>query len=419
MSTSITPQVLQQIEQAVLEDGVWIAPDLRSQISPAVQQQIVTAEAAQNKQGYYVVLVDLNPSDPLTSGNPANLADAINSGLFQRSFKAGTDDYQRHDMIVLRPDSAQPPELELASRVGRDWPGAPQIAKLEHPDDLGAQVLDTLSHLGLSDSKSDATYDKLVDSHTKLASQLGYERTDAWRQSDDDAAGIALAILFGLLGLVVLAVLVFVADRTIRRRALRPPQGGEPAPISAGPFAPPRAVLQEVRATADASREQEASETVLALGEAIDRSSLTATTAGGRAAWQAALDHYDAARRLLDQDHSAADVIGATVLALRGTDALAAARADETWTPQTPCYFNPLHPPAAGDATWSDGPREVDVPACPACRAAITQGKEPADVLDIVDDGLPRHYFRLDLGVWSRTAYGALDSDLLGALLRG
>ncbi len=69
---------------------------------------------------------------------------------------------------------------------------------------------------------------------------------------------------------------------------------------------------------------------------------------------------------------------------------------------------------AAGGA----GPagRAVDVPACRACAADVRAGREPGDVLDFIEGDRTVHYFRLDLGPWSRTGYGTLEPDLLGAL---
>jgi hypothetical protein len=46
----------------------------------------------------------------------------------------------------------------------------------------------------------------------------------------------------------------------------------------------------------------------------------------------------------------------------------------------------------------------------------VRAGREPDDVLDFIEGERTVHYFRLDLGAWSTTGYGALDRDLLGAL---
>jgi hypothetical protein len=49
----------------------------------------------------------------------------------------------------------------------------------------------------------------------------------------------------------------------------------------------------------------------------------------------------------------------------------------------------------------------------------VRSGGEPDDVLDLVEGDRTVHYYRLDLGTWTRTGYGALDRDLLGALRAG
>ena len=184
-------------------------------------------------------------------------------------------------------------------------------------------------------------------------------------------------------------------------------------------FTLPRAVLSTVRAEEDRRNETRAGDDVLALGEAIDHAELDPRRGQALPAWQAALDHYDVAQRILDRPHSPADVVGAIVLAGRGRSALASAVRGRGWSPRPGCYFNPLHDGGATPVRWADGDARVRVPACAACAAAVASGREPDDILDFVADGRPVHYFKLDLGVWSRTGYGALDADLLGRMLRG
>ncbi|HWU32228.1 MAG TPA: hypothetical protein VN108_05095, partial [Marmoricola sp.] len=179
------------------------------------------------------------------------------------------------------------------------------------------------------------------------------------------------------------------------------------------PFALPASVLTNIAETRDREREQTLAAEVLALGEAIG-----ATTMGSGAAdsWQAALDHYDLARRIMERKHSPADTVGALVLARRGQAALKAAGLGKSWTPDPSCYFNPLHSSGTTTVTWKGERGMVAVPACAPCAASIKAGHEPEDVLDFADHHGRKHYFDLDLGIWSQTAYGSLDVDLVTRL---
>ena len=156
---------------------------------------------------------------------------------------------------------------------------------------------------------------------------------------------------------------------------------------------------------------------MLALGEAIDAAHLDPRRTASLPAWQSALDHYDVARRILDREHSPADAVGAIVLAERGGSALEAARRGSGWSPSPGCYFHPLHEGPVAVTPWRDGEVTTRVPACAACTRALEEDREPDDILDFVAQGRPAHYFRLDLGPWSRTGYGSLEPDLLGRLL--
>jgi hypothetical protein len=136
----------------------------------------------------------------------------------------------------------------------------------------------------------------------------------------------------------------------------------------------------------------------------------------GLESWRAALDHYDLGRRILDRKHSPADAVGAQVLAERGQEALAAALAGKTWTPKAGCFFNPGHGEGRSRGQWRGQHGTIAVPACAACARALGKGQEPKDILDFVVHERVAHYFDLDLGVWSETGYGSLDTDLVQRL---
>jgi hypothetical protein len=108
--------------------------------------------------------------------------------------------------------------------------------------------------------------------------------------------------------------------------------------------------------------------------------------------------------------------VGAIVLAERG-DAALTALAGREFEPTTPCFLDPLH----GEAT-TEGSIEVDgdriaVPLCKACRAELRRKRRP-DILDVVRDGKPVHYFETDDEPWASTGYGALSPDLVERLHR-
>lgn len=225
-----------------------------------------------------------------------------------------------------------------------------------------------------------------------------------------------------LVGFVVIAVAVAAVGlgiRSLGRRA-RARRATEQAARPA--FALPDSVLERVREAGDADLARRAQAAVLALGEHIDAADLGGS---GARAWAAALDHYDAARRLLPEDAiglggdlDPLDAVGAVVLAGRGEEALAAARKGRSFVPTTPCFLNPLHGRATRDRTLEHDGRRVDAPVCAACRRDLKAGRRP-DILDVVVDGRPEHYFETDREPWASTGFGALEPDLVRRLHRG
>lgn len=401
MSTEITEETLGQIEAELGRDGVWVAPEMRTQVSKAEEAKIEAA-VAEAPTPTYVVLAELPYSDPLTSGDFSQLAAVIR------------DDTGRTGIYVgVQAGSAG--ELEVESFP--DDPGlyqAARIAKVEHWDDYGAQALRTVEVLN-SGQDLDTLLDETMAEHPAEAKKLdsSYGTPGLYGEDDDGGSG-----WLGLTG-AVLGVLVVVAAVATWRKRRRPHRPRLTTGTEGRGFVLPPAVLSTVIAAEERRHEQRAQATVLELGEAIDAAEIGSGSGdAAHDAWQSALDHYDLARRILDRDHSPADVVGALVLAERGYAALGAAVDGREWTPEPPCFFNPLHPSAARKVAWSGPSGKARVWACTACAQAVKAGREPDDVLDFVADGVPRHYFNLDLPPWSSTGYGALDLDLVGALVR-
>ncbi|MBC9735596.1 hypothetical protein [Nocardioides marmotae] len=226
---------------------------------------------------------------------------------------------------------------------------------------------------------------------------------------DDGSSGDAA---IGFVAVVLVVVGVVLGVRRLARRT-------RPGSKGAQTFALPDSVLDRVRQAGDAELARRARSDVLALGERIDAADLAGS---GDAAWAAALDHYEAAGRVLPNDPTAAvdplDAVGAVVLARRGEEALAAARKGRAFEPSTPCFLNPLHGRAARDHALEHAGRRVQAPICATCRRDLQAGRRP-DILDVVVRGRPEHYFETDREPWASTGFGALEPDLVRRLHRG
>lgn len=210
-----------------------------------------------------------------------------------------------------------------------------------------------------------------------------------------------------LLGAGLVAVLLLAAAARARRRRAAPAAG----------WRLPASAVSRVRSAEDQRLTRQARSEVLALGEALDARDIGPRD--DRPAWQAALDHYEAASRLLDRksaerDLRVLDTVGAVVLARRGRDALAAATAGRSFGPAPVCLLDPLHPAPRQRGRVQVAGQAVDVPLCTACRRDLQHGREP-DVLDVERRGRAVHYLDTDT-VWARTGYGALVPDLLTEL---
>lgn len=388
--TRIDEELLARIEKELGRDGVWVSPELRTEV-PARAEARIEAAVADASTPTYVTLVELDHDDPLTYGDARELASLVRDDTGRSGIYVGMD--------PTYGDEA--PDYQLRLESFPDDTGlfyAARVAAVEHPDDLEGQTLRVLDLLESGDAD-------------RLYEELDPQAVASLRGSSSSEEGLDAGAVTGLVT-VALLLLAGVALATRRlRRAPATPTAASPA------FTLPPAVLSTVRAAEDRRHETHARTQVLELGEAIDRAELDPRRSQALPAWQAALDHYDVARRILDREHSPADVVGAIVLAARGRDALAQATRGRGWTPQPGCYFNPLHDATTTPVAWQDGDTSVRVPACAACAADVRAGREPDDVLDFVADGRPVHYFKLDLGAWSRTGYGALDPDLLGRLI--
>lgn len=262
------------------------------------------------------------------------------------------------------------------------------VATELYPADLGLQ-LQKATELFTSGTARQA-YDKVFpDVHTGTTS------------TTDDGGAHVLGMtppVFGLsLGLAIALVLAVIPMARRRRR------NRHELAIKG------RALRRISSAQTDDWRHRAQTETD-ALGARIKTLQIAADS--DRDAWTAALDHYDAASKVLDRSADAADSIGAMVLAQRGEDALEHAVAGTPWKPSVVCFFNPFHGAATGKATWATTVGAREVPCCAACRGAVRKRREP-DFLDLPVDDTVVHYVDADAEPWASTGYGSLDPDLL------
>ncbi|WP_210648931.1 hypothetical protein [Nocardioides sp. SYSU D00065] len=377
----ITDATIAEIEEELGGDGVWVDPGFARahDISAADEARMEEAVASTEHAELKVVLVEVDSDDERFQGSFSSLTAWMQDTRGGDATYVGWEVWSEPHLTVVT-YGQQPDPIYVAS-----------VADHEHPDDLVSQVVEV---------------GELLDSGR--AEEIWHEVPSDERYSwtaDEGMQASEWAAVGG--GVVLLVGAVVLARRALRRRR------------SAG-FVLPTTVLHTVRAAEDRRLRQQAEAEVLALGEAIGLGEPSGS-ASSLAAWQQALDHYAAARSILSQAAAPADVVGALVLARHGESARAAAQQPEAdaWEPPVRCWFNPLHEGPTTEVTWRDDAREVDVPACAACARDVRAGREPDDVLDFIEGERTVHYFRLDLGAWSRTGYGALDRDLLGALRAG
>lgn len=379
---TINNDTIAKIEKALHHGGLYVDPSMQKQVPPAVQVKIKAAIAQQDVP-IYVVVIQNSIEDPNYHGDSSNLLGTIHADLGgQGTYFASNTNYS--DIRIDSTSFGTPDAFEAA-----------YLAPKQHPGDLGAQLLWAVQNY--QKPSLDAAYEKATTSYRATA------------EHPDHGGGFPSAVGWGG---GIIAVLVIVAVVAKKRRRTTVPALSV-ARTTNRPFTLPASVLTTITQARDRDREESAGAEVLALGEAIGSATMNSSSAD---AWQAALDQYDLARRIMQRQHSPADTVGALVLTRRGRSALAAAQAGKAWTPEPSCYFNPLHDPGASTVTWKGERGMAAVPACASCAKAIKVGTEPEDVLDFADHHGRKHYFDLDLGIWSQTGYGSLDVDLVTRL---
>lgn len=392
---SIGDQQLAQIEQQLRVDHVYVDPSMRTTIRPEVLAEVRQLVKG-SPQTINVVITPLSYDDPNFHGRTELLTGTLHSDL------GGDAAY----ITVLRVYDSTP-QISVNGYGIDGASDAAYVARELYPDDASAALLKATQLL--HDGNAQKAYEQLQQAReSPSASPTTGTTTDSGSGSSEPqhVSAVSLSVL------VVLLALVAVWGTWLRRlRSRRPAENSRDA-VTTRPFTLPVTVLGHIRAAQEAETVKRAEREVLALGERIDGTDLLPRA--NTASWQAALDHYDLARRILDRSNGPADVVGAVVLAERGQDALTAATAGSAYLPVPPCFFNPLHGPGK-PTEWEGVAGRTTVPMCADCARAVSHGSRPA-VLDFLVNGKAQHYYDLDLEPWSSTGYGSLVPDLTGAL---
>lgn len=380
--------LLAEIQEALDSTGFYLAPSMSREVSPGDVTAIETA-IARSPEPVYVVGYPLDYGDAF-GGNAGDLLSRLHDASGEPGlYVAGTPGFAGG-------------EFDLEARIWDDTLGGAStqtyavtaIGEAQAPSDLGAQLVAVTE--AIADGTLDEQYYALAD---ESSSSTG---------SGAAGVGEGSATPYVVSGGIVLALVLLWA--LSRRKRARPP-------VQAGMFTLPDSVLDRVRDAHDAQLTQRAHDEVLALGERIDAAELEADAPQS---WQAALDHYEAARRILGEGDAATDVldvVGAIVLAERGGEALEAATAGRAFQPTTRCFLDPLHGAATTEASIERNGGRNTVPLCARCRTDLRRKRRP-DILDVVRDGEAVHYFETQAEPWASTGYGSLAPDLVERLHR-
>lgn len=404
-------QVLADVAQALADDGVYVHPSLAGVVSAADEAEIAQA-LAQAEEPAYVVAYPFQRNDEF-GGSASDLLTRLQAreslpGTFVTTDAFGLVNDEYSDVRLDAYTWGEPGGMD-----GQTWYELPEAVQSRDPEgefDLDEALL-TAAEL-VAEGR-----DAISEGYAERQEQREAEREERGSASTGGGDGEGVDLTGLLVAGLVVATLLAVARSVVRRRGGRV---AGPARESTPAVLPPSAV-ERIREAHDRRLEERAQRELLALGEQLD--SLEIGQGDERTSWQAALDHYDAARRVLgvaerqDDELDVLHVVGALVLLGRGRDALGAALKGRGFEPEPDCYLNPLHGRAAAARRVEVSGRPLEVPLCERCRSDLKRDRTP-DILDVSQRGRPTHWFDTGVEPWVSTGYGALDPDLVTALQR-
>lgn len=390
------PDPYAAVVQGLRADGVHVDPLMREYVTPA-QERAMEVHVEQSVTPLFVVVVPLQ-YDSAYGSDAENVLTILNDDLGEPgSYVMNDSGYDYDDPYV----SVEVKDFGMRT----DSFLAPAVALANEPDDIGAQLVEVTRLVSTNTAaQENAALPEETFEPPPDTSSTSSEASAVDGGPDDGGPD---AFLAGGFVIALLACIVVLAARR-RGRAARRAVTRTPGPA----FRLPAGVVGRVRSAEARRTARQAESEVLALGEDVDAADMDARA---DQAWQQVLDHYSAARSLLDALSHPADVVGALVLARRGQLALDAARRHATFTADVPCYFNPLHPPGSHQVGIGAGDARVEVPACPGCRGDLQEGRDP-DVLEVSVARGAVPYYESGREPWASTGFGALDTDLVGRL---
>lgn len=376
-ATDLTDQTMAEIATEMVGDGVWVDPVFARdhQITAEQERALESTVAATlgTDRPVRVVLLDVPPASPF------NLSQTQFVEVLRDDLAAQYPDRNHDALYVIGDDTfTLTVESHLPTRGFDDYL-AGQLAREEHPDDIGAQAVATVDLLRL-------------DRDAYAAKVAAFDEVEAERRDERLSSDDGLNPFWVVSGLVIAGIAALTGVRWLWRRRSARRTGFQISPT----------VLGSVLAAEDRTLAERADEETLALGEALTAPGST-DAHSSRAAWVAALDHYRAARRVLEKRRTSADSMGALVLARLGESARLAALADRTWEPPRVCWVNPSH--RWGSESEKSGATKVLVCSdCAARSQARYEFRVPAG-------SGTRAWHDADLGIWTRTGYGSTSRD--------
>lgn len=386
-------ELLDTIHTELQSDHVYVHPSMRKHLSEDAEATLSSALTAL-PDPTYVVLYPFERDDQF-GGKPGDLLTLLHQAHPEPGvFLSNT--------TVVVPDSYSAVDVD-----GRQWGIAGErnsdldyeltaLVREAKPQSVEEALTETVQLMALGDDEFDAAYQE-----HREAQDAAWE---ARREQLDEESGTS-PVLVGTL-IVAAVVAAAVAARVWRTKRSQRRQ-----------LSLPPSAMARVRAANERTLRSRAHDETLALGEALDAYEINPRD--DRDSWQQALDHYQVAARLIEDDSAPLlDVVGAIVLTQRGEAALNRALAGKSWRPAAGCFLNPLHPHGNTGRPVLLAGRSTAVPVCDRCRRDLERGNVP-EILDVLDDDeRPQHYFDTDVEPWASTGFGSLEPDLLAAMQR-